>query len=258
MHDLVYAASLDGRHLWLGLLHDEATPPPAVRLGTGGTWLGTWPAEPDAPPPAPGRATAAWRIPLPAAGGTGDLVVDFHHGARSVPVRSRLAPGRGATRPTTDGRAQVTVALVDDRLVVRRTPRPAHVPVTGWAFDGAEVVARCAWDEPAEVLLVRDGTPVDRLSTSHADGRLSVRLHARLPVLPGQRARVVADTASGLLPLRRRHDDPARPDRAVVLPLLGDREHGGALLQLRYDRSGALLVARAADDRAAPLCAWPT
>ncbi|WP_170286179.1 hypothetical protein [Nocardioides rubriscoriae] len=218
----VHARVADGEHLWL-----------AVRGADDDRLVLQRPGAPDLEVPAETEGDLLVAVfPLAAALAATDdpaLELRLRHGRKAAPVTAALPPRpAGPTVPaprTRDGRWQLSVDVVDDELVVRRTAVAPAVTLLGLrrVDDGVELRLDVATGS-----LAAGG--VELPVTDH-----HVVLGALTGLQPGEPAPVLVDG----LPVVRARNVIDRPQLAVALPPM--LEPG---VELRWLRDGRLATAR--------------
>ncbi|MET1059333.1 MAG: hypothetical protein ABWX84_07035 [Nocardioides sp.] len=249
-----YARILDGAHLWL-----------EVHSATKGTLTLV---DPDGSAVVEGLSIGADRttalvIDLMQLTLDDDVAISFlclGVDGRSHPVR--LADvghqPRARTPATPDGRFRFTVSANEtgDLQLTRASVSPA-VPVrrVGPVEDGLEVSWRApSGGTPRMVLRGPIGDVLAEIDTVQDDDDVYGTLRSEeLP--PGSFSAAlwvidpVDDTASAGKPLRRAHDDLARPSTSVVMPEYRIRADGQVqILRLTWSDDGALGVERTTED----------
>lgn len=247
-----YAGILDGRTLWLAI---EAVAGSLALRPTGG--VDVIAVRSDLAEDQP--AYRSIRIDLGDLGGEDpasyDVVLVPPGGGNAKPVWSHpLAQGGPITVPPgPDGRTQHALARTDDGFlqIRRRRLEPASELRRIELLDGGIelTVARVPDAEPTLVLLDQESAAVASYPLEDVEaGWRAVVASDDLPVGTGVMLRVGVGTGDAWVPVRRRHNDLANANAAVLLPQVYDDESdrprlrprwaAGALLQLRLPKAG--------------------
>lgn len=243
-----YAGILDGHTLWLAV---DATPGTLALRDASGT---VHPLSSDLPEDDPAYRSVRADLLEIVARGEGDAAYDVvlvpPSGRGERPVWIAPFPA-GPTRvpPTADGRRQLGLARTDEGFLRVRSGSPvAGLDVVDLAVDDAGIrITFATGDAPAavELRLVDDDTVLARYPvTREGDRQVAVVSAAELPRGDGRFVRVLA----GETPLRRRANDLANPNPAVLLPVLTGDDAETVVLRLRWSREG-LLLARLVDQQ---------
>lgn len=146
--------------------------------------------------------------------------------------------------PSRDGRWQFGLGRTDEGMLrVRRTTPAPGAEVLDLAVDEAGIRVVLAGTDATELRLVEDDAVLASYPlTRDGDRTVAVIAEPALPEGTGQLARLLA----GDLPLRRRANDLANPNHAVLLPVLFGDDPDLARLRLRWSPEGEL-VARVVD-----------
>ncbi len=241
-----YAGVLDGHTLWL------AVEPTAGTLALRDAEGDVHPLHSDLPEDDPAyRSVRADLLDLPgdAEGGYDVVVV---RGSGRAPRTVWTAPfARTLARipPAPDGRWQFALARTDEGMLRVRRSRPAPgLEVLDLAVDETGIRIAFAATDATELRLVADGTELASYPVIRDGDRAAAVLTG--PELEEDTDQV-AQLLVGDLPLRRRRNDLANAQQAVLLPVLfgDDPEH--ARVRLRWSPDGAL-VARLVDSEVEP------
>jgi hypothetical protein len=251
----VFAAVLDGRHLWLAI---ERRPGSLALRAPDGTVLPLRSDADDRPDDhADHLAVRADLVDLLPPGEVEYDVVLVPDRGRPVDVWTPPLPSLDPMRvpPGPDGRQLAVRRGEDGRLrLVQRVAGP-----------GVEL-ARIDLDDDALVLHL-PGASGDLLLLADLDDRPVLRLPLdgeratlRLDDLPPPddvQTRVVVGSEDDWVPVRRARNDLANAGHAALLPVLADPQDGHALVRLRW-RPGGALAARLHPERWQPDDAGPT
>lgn len=238
-----YAGILDGRTLWLAV---EATPGTlALRDQAGEVHVLRSDLAEDDPAY---RSVRADLLDLPGEDeGAYDVVLVPASGREPRPVWSApFAKNPVRVPPSPEGRWQLGLGRTEEGLLQVRRARPAEgLDVLDLAVveDGIRVTIVAGGAN--ELRLVDDGSGTVLAAyplTRDGDRQVAVITERELPAGTGQLGRLLA----GDLPLRRRANDLANPNQAVLLPVLFGEDPDLARLRLRWSPE-ATLVARVVD-----------
>jgi hypothetical protein len=240
-----YAGIVDGQTLWLAV--EAVAGSLAFRVGEAGDVVA---ARSDLAEDQP--AYRSIRVDL--ADLPGGEPASYHvvlvppGGGRPKPVWSPPLPAGGplTVPPARDGRTQFALNRTDEGFlrVLRRTLAPAtelrHVRLRDAGLE--LIVDPVAGAEPTLLLLDQDSPavvaswPIDPTD----EGWSAVVSLDRLPPGSGQTLRVGVGTPEDWIPVRRRRNDLAEANRAVLLPPLYDDEADRPRLRLLWSRGGLL------------------
>lgn len=240
-----YAGILDGESLWLAL---EATPGTIGLRDEAGEVhpLRSDLAEDDPEYRSvraglldlPGEDEQAYEVVLVPPGGRGERLV----WTAPFPSNPTRVP------PSRDGRWQLSLGRTEEgTLLVRRTrPAPA-LDVLDLAVSEDGIRVTFVGGHATELRLVAGDTVLARYPvTRDGDRQVATITEPELPEAAGQLVRLVA----GELPLRRRANDLATPNNAVLLPVLLGDDLEVARLRLRWSPDGYLVARIVARDEA--------
>lgn len=182
----------------------------------------------------PGEDEAAYDVVLVPAGG-------------GAPRPVWIAPfAKNPTRvpPSRDGRWQLGLGRTDEGMLrVRRSPTAPGLDVLDLRVVEEGIRVTFAAGEATELRIVAGDTVLAAYPVTRDDDRqVAVITESGLPEGTRQVGRVLA----GDLPLRRRANDLANPNAAVLLPVLLREDEDLARLRLRWSPEGRL-VARVVD-----------
>lgn len=237
-----YAGILDGQTLWLAV---DATPGTLALRDAAGD-VHPLPSDLAEDDPAY-RSVRADLLDLPGDDEAAYDVVLVPPSGRD-PRLVWIAPfGKLPTRvpPTRDGRWQLGLGRTEEGMLRVRRSRPAEgLDVLDLAVGEDGIHVTFVAGHATELRLVEDDTVLAAYPlTRDGDRQTAVIDEASLPEGTGQLGRLLA----GDLPLRRRANDLANPNHAVLLPVLfGDDDPDLARLRLRWSPEGHL-VARVVD-----------
>ena len=232
-----YAGILDGQTFWLAV---EATPGTLALRDEAGE---VHPLRSDLAEDDPEyRSVRADLRDLPGDDEAGyDVVVVPPNGTRPRLVWVAPFP-RNPTRvpPSADGRWHFRLGRTEEGMLRVRRSRPAPgVDVLGLGVDESGLRIELAPGDATELRLTEEEAVLATYPlTREGDRRVAVVTEAGLPEGTGQLARVLV----GGLPLRRRANDLANPNHAVLLPALFGDDPDHARLRLRWSGEGTLLA----------------
>ena len=233
-----YAGILDGQTLWLAV----AAAPGTLALREDGT-DDVHPLRSDIPEDDPAyRSVRADLRDLPGEEETAYDVVLVPPGGKT-PRAVWIAPF--PTSPTRvplsrDGRWQFGLGRTEDGLLrVRRTQPAPALDVVDLSVDDEGLRVAFAGTDGTELRVMEGDAVLGTFPvTRDGDRSVAVLTDAGLPEGSGQLARLlVADT-----PLRRRANDLANPNPAVLLPALFGEDTDLGRLRFRWSQDGYLLV----------------
>ena len=232
-----YAGILDGETLWLAV---EATPGTLALRDEAGE---VHPLHSDLAEDDPAyRSVRAGLLDLPGDDETAyDVVLVSPSGREPRLVWTPPFP-RNPTRvpPSRDGRWQLGLRRTEEGMLRIRRSRPAAgLDVLDLAVDDEGLRITFVAGAATELRLVEDETVLAAYPlTRDGDRQVATIPEAALPEGTGQLGRLLA----GDLPLRRRANDLANPNHAVLLPELFGDDPDLARLRLRWSPDGHLLA----------------
>lgn len=229
-----YAGILDGESLWLAV----GATPGSLALREDGSGA-VHPLRSDLVEDDPAyRSVRADLRDLPGGGETAYDVVLVPPSGRS-PQLVWIAPfPKSPVRvpPTRDGRWQFGLARTDEGMLrIRRTQAAPGLDVLDLSVDEAGIRITFADTDATELRMLEDDTV---LATYPVADSTAVLTDAALPEGSGQLGRLLV----GDLPLRRRANDLANPNQAVLLPVLFGEDPDLGRLRLRWSPEGHLMA----------------